>query len=404
MTHQNLWATRPDGTNPVAVWGNATPSPHCTFQIQPIPGTSKIVFTASAHHSITGGSIAMVDPAVADNGQGAITRITPEIPFPEAEGRDIREYYTAPWPLSEKYFLVGYSPTPLVWEPGANAPNALGIYLLDAFGNRELIYRDPQIGSTNPCPLRPRQSPPVLASALPERAPPTGEMLLADVYQGLGDVQRGSIKQLRIVQIFPKTTNVANSPPIGVAREENGRAILGTVPVEADGSARFLVPACKPILFQALDADGFAYQTMRTITYVQPGEKVSCVGCHENRRTTPLPMDRELAALRRAPSAIDPGPLGGRPFSYVEVVQPVLDRHCVKCHGGEKPDGGIDLTGRAARGVHEVVPGAVRRRGLLGRRHQPAERGQGPGAALRRAQPGPGHPARAECTGPGAAA
>ena len=32
----------------------------------------------------------------------------------------------------------------------------------------------------------------------------------------------------------------------------------------------------------------------------------------------------------------------GRPFSFVETVQPVLDRHCVRCHGtGDE----IDLTG-----------------------------------------------------------
>jgi len=352
VTHQTLWAIRPDGTNPAAVWGNATPSPHCTFQIQPILGTGKIVFTASAHHSIAGGSIAVVDPSVADNGQAAITRITPEIPFPEAEGRNIGEYYTAPWPLSDRYFLVGYSPKPLVWEPGANDADALGIYLLDVFGNRELIYRDPAIGSTNPCPLRPRPVPPVIPSELAPDAPPVGEMTLADVYQGLGDVPRDTIKQLRIVQIFPKTTNVANSPPIGMAREENGRAILGTVPVEADGSARFLVPAGKPILFQALDQDGFAYQTMRSVTYVQPGERVSCVGCHESRLTSPLRPAGDLVALARPPSRIDPGELGGRPFSYVEVVQPILDRHCVRCHGGEKTDGGIDLTATPYQGFN----------------------------------------------------
>lgn len=349
VTHQNLWASRPDGTNPVALWGNATSSPHCTFQIQPIPGSTKIVFTASAHHSITAGSIALVDPSVNNNGQAAIERITPEIPFPEAESRDIREYYAAPWPLSEKYFLVAYSPKPLVWEPGANDADALGIYLLDKFGNRELIYRDPTIGSTNPCPLVPRPVPPVLPSMLPDDAPPVGEMILADVYQGLGDCEPGSIKELRIVQIFPKTTPVANSPPIGLAKEENARAILGTVPVEPDGSARFLVPARKPILFQALDADGFAYQTMRTITYLQPGERVTCVGCHENRMSAPVPKD--ILALDRPPSEIDPGELGGRPFSYASVVQPVLDRHCVSCHGGEKTEGDVDLTGAPHQGL-----------------------------------------------------
>ena len=171
VTHQNLWATRPDGTNPQAVWGNATPAPHCCFQPQPIPNSGKIIFTASAHHSIAGGPIAIVDPTVSDNGQQAIKRITPSIPFPEAESSDIREYYNAPWPLSEKYYLVAYSPLPLAWEPRANPANALGLYLLDAFGNRELLYRDLEIGSTNPCPLVMRPTPPVLSSALARECP-----------------------------------------------------------------------------------------------------------------------------------------------------------------------------------------------------------------------------------------
>ncbi|MBN2474709.1 MAG: PD40 domain-containing protein [Pirellulales bacterium] len=343
VTHQNLWTTRPDGTNPATLWGNATPSPHCAFQARPIPGSNKIVFTASAHHSITAGSIALVAPAVGYDGHEALTRLTPEVPFPEAEGRDIRQYYSSPWPLSEKYFLVAYSPVPLVWEPGANARNALGLYLLDWLGNRELLYRDPAVGSTNPCPLVPRPVPPVLPSALPPDPEPVGEMVLADVYRGLGTVPRGSIKQLRIVQIFPKTTPWANVPKIGVAGEENARAILGTVPVEPDGSARFIVPAGKPFLLQALDEQGMAYQTMRSVTYVQPGERVACVGCHESRLTTPV--DATPAALHRRPSAIDPGPLGGRPFSYVEVVQPVLDRHCLRCHGGHTTEADLDLSG-----------------------------------------------------------
>ncbi|MBC8873512.1 MAG: hypothetical protein H8E44_29080 [Planctomycetes bacterium] len=345
VTHQNLWASRADGTNPIAVWGNATSKPHCTFQPQPIPGSNKIIFTASAHHSIAAGPITIVDPSVAADGEEALERITPEIPFPEAESRDIREYYTAPWPLSEDFYLVGYSPYPLVWEPGANPANALGIYLLDRWGNRELIYRDPRIGSTNPCPLRPRPMPPALPSDVPEDVAPIGEMVVSDVYEGLGDVPRGHIKQLRIVQILPKTTNIANSPPIGMAREENSRAALGTVPVEPDGSARFLVPAGKTLLFQALDKDGFAYQTMRSATYVQPGERVSCVGCHEHKMTTPIRTCADLMALARSPSRIDPGPWGGRPFSYVEVVQPVLDKHCVSCHGDEKTEADIALTG-----------------------------------------------------------
>ncbi|MFV1967151.1 MAG: hypothetical protein ACC628_17115, partial [Pirellulaceae bacterium] len=348
VTHQNLWSMRPDGTNPASVWGNATPKPHCTFQAKPVPASQKIVFIASAHHAITAGPVCLVDPTVGANGQEAITRITPE-PYPETESSEIPEYYGSPWPLSEDLFLVAYSRDRLRFEGehmrNPNPDNALGIYLLDAAGNRELIYRDPLIGSTNPTPLVPQPVPPVLTNLIAEENDPTGEMIVTDVYQGLGDVPRGTIKALRIVQIFPKTTPLANNPRIGLAGEENGRAILGTVPVEPDGSARFILPAHKPVLFQALDEDGFAYQTMRSTTYVQPGEQTACVGCHEHPMSSP-PTDAQLPlALRRPPSKIDRGEFGGRPFSYVEVVQPVLDRLCVRCHSGEKSEGDLDLTG-----------------------------------------------------------
>jgi hypothetical protein len=350
VTHQNLWATRPDGTNPIALWGNATLAPHCTFQLQPIPNSQRIVCTASAHHSVAGGSIAIIDPEVADNGQAAITRFTPNVPFPEAEGRNIKEYYAAPWPLSEKLMLVAYSPVPLVWEPRPNTDNALGLYLLDADGNRELLYRDPIIGSTNPIPLRPRACPPVLPSHLPDNPEPTGEMTLIDVYRGLGDVPRGTIKEVRVVQIFPKLSVVANRPPIGLAGEENGRAVLGTVPVAPDGSARFRVPAQKLLCFQALDEKGRAYQVMRTATYLQPGEKMSCIGCHENRLSTHLMRgNRSLAASQPAEN-LRPESFGIGPFGYARVVQPILDRHCIRCHGAEKPAKGLDLTGTPHQG------------------------------------------------------
>jgi hypothetical protein len=155
---------------------------------------------------------------------------------------------------------------------------------------------------------------------------------------------------LRIVQVFPKSTWLVNVPRIGIAGEENGRAILGTVAVEADGSACFNVPAGKPILFQALDEQGLAVQTMRTLTYLQPGEQAACVGCHEDRISAPPSSAGAALALRRRPSTIDPGELGGRPFGFVEVVQPILDRQCVRCHGGEKIDGDVDLRGTPERG------------------------------------------------------
>ena len=350
VTHQNLWSVRPDGTNPQAVWGNAVPKPHCTFQVRSIPGSRKIAFIASAHHSITAGPLCVVDPSRDPNSQDAVTRITP-LPYPEAEGK-LSEWYASPWPLSEDLFLVAYSPYRLRFQGehmrDPNPDNALGVYVLDAEGNRELLYRDPEIGSTTPNPLRPRSRPAVLADTRTDVSAEVGEMMVVDIYQGLGDVARGTVRELRIVQLFPKTTWLANQPRMGVAGEENGRAILGSVPVEKDGSAYFRVPAHTPVLFQALDEKGMAVQTMRSLTFVQPGEKTSCVGCHEHRMQAP-PVTGPLA-LQRPPSDISPGDLGGRPFGFAEMVQPILDRHCVRCHGGDKPKGKRDLTGAPAGG------------------------------------------------------
>lgn len=351
VTHQNLWSCRPDGSNPLAVWGNALPKPHCTFQARPVPGSSKLIFIAAAHHAVTAGPVCLLDPTLGPNAPEAVERVTP-LAFPEAEG-GLDEWYESPWPLSEDLYLVAYSPEHLRMQgEHARDPNpddALRICLLDRRGNRELLYRDPAIGTTTPVPLVSRRRPPVVASALPAEAPPVGEVTMSDVYRGLEGVPRGSIASLRIVQIFPKTTPVANHPRLGLAGEENGRAILGTVPVEADGSARFLLPAGRPVLFQALDRDGFVRRTMRSSTYVQPGEAVSCAGCHEYGTTAPVAGGVSLA-MKRPPSEISPGPLGGRPFGFAEMVQPVLDRHCTGCHSGPKPASGLDLTGAPLKG------------------------------------------------------
>jgi hypothetical protein len=52
--------------------------------------------------------------------------------------------------------------------------------------------------------------------------------------------------------------------------------------------------------------------------------------------------------MKRPPS--EPGPQPGekdgrRALDYAADVQPVLDRHCLKCHGAEKPKGDLNLCG-----------------------------------------------------------
>ncbi|HYW81188.1 MAG TPA: SUMF1/EgtB/PvdO family nonheme iron enzyme, partial [Thermoguttaceae bacterium] len=130
------------------------------------------------------------------------------------------------------------------------------------------------------------------------------------------------------------------------------KRVLGTVPVEADGSALFRVPANMPISIQPIDDQGRALQLMRSWTTAMPGEVVSCVGCHEQQNSTP-PNQNSLAA-KRLPSTIEPwlGPVHG--FSFRRDVQPVVDKYCVACHDGSpRKDGRTipDLRGDQGRFV-----------------------------------------------------
>jgi hypothetical protein len=328
------------------------------MSIRAIPGSHKFVATAAAHHGNAFGSLVMIDLRREDDGMmSQLTRLTPDVPLPEAEKHikpieDCMAYGTA-WPLSEDDYLCAYD---------RHAKNH-GIYWIDRFGNRELLYRDPSIPCMSPIPLRPRPRPPVIPSRTVQTAEdikeaggicPQETITVVNVYDSDFEWPKGAkVTKLRIIQVLPKTTPPPNEPRIGVADQTNARAVLGTVPVEADGSAHFEVPPGKMIYFQALDERGMAIQSMRSGTYVHPGEQLSCVGCHEPkgrtvrsdavRRYFPDALTGTLqTALQRPPSEIEPDVDGSNPFNYARLVQPVLDRNCVNCHSREKA---LDLTG-----------------------------------------------------------
>ena len=332
----SLWSTNPDGTNSQLVYGNFTKKPQCIFEAQPIPNSRKLVFTGTAHHSITGGSLALLDRRLGTEFERPLTRLTPEVCFPEAEGWP-NCYYAAPYPLSEEHFLVGWSDRKLpahqlmrIDDP-RNPINAMGLYFYDAFGNLNLLYRDPKISSMYPIAVRSHEKAPIYSCNVDWDGPQEGCFLVQDVYRGLGGIERGLVKRLRVVGVPPKTQPHMNNPNLGVSSEDPGKFVVGTVPVEEDGSAYFRVPSGVSIFFQALDEKGLAVQTMRSLTYVQPNQTLSCIGCHESRDIAPSVHSRPMAVLR-APSKISPGPAGSWPLRFDKLVQPVLDQLCVSCH------------------------------------------------------------------------
>ncbi len=339
----SLWSANQDGTNPQLVYGNYTVKPQAIIEARSIPDSSKLLFTAGAHHSITGGSLALLDVTKGSEGLTPLTRLTPEVPFPETEEWD-DTYYANPYPLSEDFYLTAWSTRRLPPHAGSqqikddrNPVNAMGIYLADRFGNLELIYRDEAISSMYPIPVRPRRKPPTHPSEIKWEGLQEGSLLVQDIYQGLESVSPGSVKRLRIVAVPPKTQPHMNQPCIGVSAEDPGKYVLGTVPVAPDGSAFFRIPSGVPVFFQALDKKGMAIQTMRSLTYVLPNQKLSCVGCHESRHQAPPDGGMPLAA-RHGPSKLTPGPEGSWPLRFDRLVQPVLDKHCVTCHSAGNSD------------------------------------------------------------------
>ena len=378
MPFMSLWSTRPDGTQADAVYGNFTWNPHCIFEARSIPDSGKLIFTASGHHSITAGSLVLLDPNRGFDDQGPLTRLTPEVCFPESEGWPA-SYYANPWPLSEQYYLCAWSDQKLAPQGQANPTNAMGIYLYDAFGNLELLYRDASISSMFPVPLKPRVRPPVLSDLTHE--PDEGRMLLLNVYDGLTGIAPGAVKALRVVGVPAKTQPVMNSPNLGMTSDDPGKFVLGTVPVESDGSAYFHVPAGVGVFFQALDEKGVAIQTMRTLTYAQPGQTLSCVGCHDPRQNSP--GNAGPVALTREPSKLTPGPEGSWPLRYDALVQPVLDAQCVRCHRPDSTDAeksALDLTA-AASYINLVAYGSPSLRDHVGARYSAGRSVVGEGAA-----------------------
>jgi hypothetical protein len=342
--YHGIWISNPDGTNPSILFGNYTRRINACFQPRAIPGSSRVAFIAGAHHADVGGSLVVVDPArtkldAVSGGDDfdSIDVLTPEVCFPEAPGWP-KSYFHGPWPLSENYFLVGFSFEPLPgMGSGIKADTRTGLYYFDRFGNLELLYEDEDISCMYPIPLAARPIPPKIPSLLDPNLGDEGEFILADVRRSHFPLPASrQIKELRIFQVLPKTHNhIVNQPRIGHANAESARMMLGTVPVESDGSAYFRVPARKALYFQAVDEDGRAVQSMRSVTYLQPGERRSCLGCHQHTAAVPA-NQQSLLAMQRPVSKIEPGPEGTTPFSYPLLVQGVLDKNCVRCHDGSE--------------------------------------------------------------------
>jgi hypothetical protein len=362
----SLWAMNPDGTGVAAFWGNQSVWPDHLAEPRPIPGSHRVMFTGVAHHDWFAGSVGILDPKKGRNFPHGLTKVTCDVPWPECgtpplDPHEAADYhssgryaaYKTPYPLSEEDFLVS--------ARTGGRTDKFRLYLMDVYGNRELIYQGHyNVWHAIPVVRRPR--PPQLPDRVAwpgtgngRQSPQPGVLYSADVYQGVPDLPRGSVKHLRVIQMDARTYSTwtrdgrFSGPVVSAVQDDGVKRILGTAPVHADGSVSCKVPAGKALHFQLLDEHYRALQTMRSFTGVMPAERRGCVGCHELHSTTPVIVP--ASASPQLPRELTPPPWGTESISYLRHVQPVLDCYCGECHQGQaEARKDYDLSLRPGRG------------------------------------------------------
>ena len=369
---QSLFQMRPDGTNQTEYYGNNSWFPTVTSHARGIPGSSKVLAVLMGHHTWQAGKLAIIDRTKGTQENSGVQLVAPIQDTPavhvDAYGQDA-ELFAYPWPLSEGECLVAMTPNRNArrqhWE--------FGLYWVSLNdGRRELLATDPTISIAHPIVLAPRKRPPVLPSAMDLRKR-DGTFYVQDVYRapGLKDIPRGTAKILRVIAMEHRAAGVGNngnggeaggalvSTPISIGNGSwDVKRILGDAEIYTDGSAFFTAPANLPVYFQILDQDGSMIQTMRSWSTLMPGENNACVGCHEEKSSTPVRGNAMSIALQKGAQTLTPFHGPSRGFSFAKQIQPILDRHCLKCHQEPVKD---KVTGVVKCGSLAAIPVADRK-------------------------------------------
>ncbi len=341
-----LMQMNPDGTAKREYYGSGSYFPNSLFDVRPVPGkANEFIGIVSGHHGVArSGRLMIFDPK---KGRKEADGVVQEIPGYGKEVEPIIKdrlvdgvwpQFLNPYPINENYFLV-------TAKLGSEA--LWGIYMADRFDNLALIHNAEGEAFTEPFIIEKREAPPVI----PDRVKlneKTSTVYIADIYegQGLKGIPRGTVEKLRVYAYQYGYNGVGGHDVIAFEGGWDVKRILGTVPVEKDGSVMFKIPANTPIAIHPLDDSGAALQLMRSWMTGMPGEVVSCVGCHESQNM--VPKAKFTTASRQSPSEITPWYGPTRPVAYETELKPVIDRKCVGCHNGvvaDRPNFASDSVG-----------------------------------------------------------
>ncbi|MDP6636885.1 MAG: hypothetical protein QGG42_18450 [Phycisphaerae bacterium] len=345
---QPLYQMNIDGTAQTEYYGNNSWFPTTIGHARGIPGSDKILAIATGHHSIQTGALILIDVKQGRQETQGVTLVAPLV----ADKKDRRyrrvDGYTGfnghfqyPYPISETEYVSAYS----AHQTRRRSKDGYGIYYVRQDAARELLVDDPKISCNQPVFLMARKRPPVRPSVVDYKKK-TGTYYVQDVYfgPGLKGIERGVVKKLRVVSIGFRAAGVhsnGNGGPGGGALVStpiairNGtwdtKTVIGEAKVHTDGSAFFEAPARTPLYFQLIDGDGYVVQSMRSWSTLMPGENFACIGCHEDKNATSPPTKTTLA-MKAGPKPLKE--FYGKPvgFSYPKMIQPILDKHCIKCH------------------------------------------------------------------------
>ena len=372
MYPQPLFQMFPDGTSQTAVYGENSWFPTTIAHARAIPGSQNIFAIATGHHSFQPGELIYIEPAKGRQEAEGITIVAPVRPPPAIDPIRIDGYgqendlFAYPYPIDQKQLLVTYNPIGWGGKSGRgrrdrDRKTGFGIYWMDIDGKREMLSSRLGLACGRVVPLAPRKRPPQRPSMVQD-GKREGTFYIQDVYEGeaMKGVPRGTVKTLRVAELEFRVAGIGNngnggpgggalvSTPVAIGNGAwDPKILVGDAKVYEDGSVFFKTESCKPIYFILLDEKGRMVQTMRSWTTLQQGENASCVGCHENKNSSPSSYKKSTTkALATGAQTLSPinGPKRG--FSFTKEVQPILDRHCIKCHDGkgDKLPGTFDLT------------------------------------------------------------